>query len=95
MNEIERDLFHDPGLLITPGILPRLSEFTRELPGLLHSATDSEGTGLLGDPEIAPENPVAWISQLAEVTRAYEAAHQLVQSEDELLGQTMASFGRL
>jgi flagellar basal body rod protein FlgG len=50
---------------------------------------------LLGDPEIAPENPVAWISQLAEVTRAYEAAHQLVQSEDELLGQTMASFGRL
>ncbi len=35
------------------------------------------------------------MTQMIEVGRSYEAAQKLVQSQDELLGQTIASLGRI
>ena len=35
------------------------------------------------------------MTQLVEVGRSYEAAQKLVQNQDELLGKTIASLGRI
>jgi flagellar basal-body rod protein FlgF len=40
-------------------------------------------------------NPTQLMTQLVEVARSYEAAQKLVQNQDELLGQTIASLGRI
>jgi flagellar basal body rod protein FlgG len=35
------------------------------------------------------------MTQMVEVGRSYEAAQKLVQNQDELLGKTIASLGRI
>ena len=94
MTEIKLNPSLDPDRMIHPEVLPRLAEFAEELPGLFGTAGVREWMGYPGDPETEASNLPGWMSQLAKVARAYEAANQLVQSQDELFGQTMASFGR-
>jgi flagellar basal body rod protein FlgG len=45
--------------------------------------------------ETSNANPSQLMTQLVEVGRSYEAAQQLVQNQDELLGKTIASLGRI
>jgi flagellar basal body rod protein FlgG len=45
--------------------------------------------------EASNSNPSQLMTQLAEVARSYEAAQKLVQNQDELLGKTIASLGRI
>ena len=40
-------------------------------------------------------NPSQLMAQMVEVSRSYEAAQKMVQNEDELLGQTIGSLGRI
>lgn len=40
-------------------------------------------------------NAASLMTQLVQVTRSYEAAQQLVSNQDELLGKTIASLGRI
>ena len=40
-------------------------------------------------------NPSQVMTQLVEVARSYEAAQKMVQNQDELLGKTIASLGRI
>lgn len=45
--------------------------------------------------ETSNANVSQLMTQLVEVGRSYEAAQKLVQSQDELLGKTIASLGRI
>jgi flagellar basal-body rod protein FlgF len=45
--------------------------------------------------EMSNANPTQLMTQLVEVGRAYEAALKMVQNQDELLGKTIASLGRI
>jgi len=45
--------------------------------------------------ESSNANPSQLMTQLVEVGRSYEAAQKLVQNQDELLGKTIASLGRI
>ncbi|HNK63000.1 MAG TPA: flagellar hook-basal body protein [Anaerolineales bacterium] len=45
--------------------------------------------------EFSNANPSQLMTQLVEVGRSYEAAQKLVQNQDELLGKTIASLGRI
>jgi len=45
--------------------------------------------------ETSNANPSQLMTQLVEVARSYEAAQKLVQNQDELLGKTIASLGRI
>jgi len=45
--------------------------------------------------ETSNANPSQLMTQLVEVSRSYEAAQKLVQNQDELLGKTIASLGRI
>jgi len=45
--------------------------------------------------EASNANPSQLMTQLVEVARSYEAAQKLVQNQDELLGRTIASLGRI
>ena len=45
--------------------------------------------------ESSNANPSQLMTQLVEVARSYEAAQKLVQNQDELLGKTIASLGRI
>jgi len=45
--------------------------------------------------EASNANPSQLMTQLVEVARSYEAAQKLVQNQDELLGKTIASLGRI
>jgi len=45
--------------------------------------------------EMSNANPTQLMTQLVEVSRSYEAAQQMVQNQDELLGKTIASLGRI
>lgn len=45
--------------------------------------------------EMSNANPTQLMSQLVEVARAYEAAQQMVQNQDELLGKTISMLGRI
>lgn len=40
-------------------------------------------------------NAASLMTQLVQVTRSYEAAQQLVSNQDELLGKTISSLGRI
>jgi len=48
-----------------------------------------------GSLETSNANPSQLMTQLVEVGRSYEAAQKLVQNQDELLGKTIASLGRI
>jgi flagellar basal body rod protein FlgG len=39
-------------------------------------------------------NPAQLMTQMVAVSRAYEAAQQMVQVQDELLGQSINTLGR-
>lgn len=45
--------------------------------------------------ETSNANPSQLMTQLVEVARSYEAAQKMVQNQDELLGKTIASLGRI
>jgi len=45
--------------------------------------------------EMSNANPTQIMAQLVEVARSYEAAQQMVQNQDELLGKTIATLGRI
>jgi flagellar basal body rod protein FlgG len=45
--------------------------------------------------ESSNANPSQLMTQLVEVARSYEAAQKLVQNQDELLGKSIASLGRI
>lgn len=45
--------------------------------------------------EASNANPTQLMTQLVEVARSYEAAQKLVQNQDELLGRSIASLGRI
>lgn len=45
--------------------------------------------------EMSNANSTQLMAQLVEVSRSYEAAQQMVQNQDELLGKTIASLGTL
>jgi flagellar basal-body rod protein FlgF len=45
--------------------------------------------------ETSNANPSQLMTQLVEVGRSYEAAQNLVRNQDELLGKTIASLGRI
>ncbi len=45
--------------------------------------------------ESSNANPSQLMTQLVEVARSYEAAQKLVQNQDELLGKTISSLGRI
>lgn len=45
--------------------------------------------------EMSNADATQLMTQLVEVSRSYEAAQQLVQNQDELLGKTIASLGRI
>ncbi len=45
--------------------------------------------------ESSNANPTQLMTQLVEVSRSYEAAQKMVQNNDELLGKTIASLGRI
>jgi flagellar basal-body rod protein FlgF len=45
--------------------------------------------------EMSNANPTQLMTQLVEVSRSYEAAQQLVQNQDELLGKAISTLGRL
>lgn len=53
------------------------------------------GTVSQGYLEMSNVNPAELMTQMVAVARAYEAAQRMVQTQDELLGQTIASLGRL
>ncbi len=48
-----------------------------------------------GSLEMSNANPTAMMTQLVEVGRSYEAAQQMVQNQDELLGKTISTLGRI
>jgi flagellar basal-body rod protein FlgF len=54
-----------------------------------------KGTVVQGFLEMSNANPTQIMAQLVEVTRSYEAAQQMVSNQDELLGKTIASLGRI
>lgn len=45
--------------------------------------------------ETSNANPAQLTTQMVEVARSYEAAQKLVQNQDELLGKSIASLGRI
>jgi flagellar basal-body rod protein FlgF len=45
--------------------------------------------------ETSNANPTQLMTQLVEVARSYEAAQNMVRNQDELLGKTIASLGRI
>jgi flagellar basal-body rod protein FlgF len=60
------------------------------------SATGTEkGSVVQNYLEGSNSNAAQLMSQLVEVTRSYEAAQQLVANQDELLGKSIASLGRI
>jgi len=75
------------------------TELTRDVPNLF----EAEGTPLTGEPVVVRQgclesgnaDPVQLMTQMVQVSRAYEAAQKMVQVQDELLGQAITSLGRL
>lgn len=65
---------------------------------LFLAAGAPSGTGpgdiVQGYVEAANVNPAQLMTQMTAVSRAYEAAQRLVQTQDELLGRSIASLGR-
>jgi len=77
-------------------------ELTLGLPRTLTAATGpTASTGdevprlVQGYLETSNANPSQLMTQLVEVARSYEAAQKLVQNQDELLGKTISSLGRI
>jgi flagellar basal body rod protein FlgG len=76
----ETELQHTEGNLFTGPANSTGEEAPRIVQGYLESSN---------------ANPSQLMTQLVEVARSYEAAQKLVQNQDELLGKTIASLGRI
>jgi flagellar basal-body rod protein FlgF len=63
--------------------------------GPAESTSQDESRVVQGYLESSNANPSQVMTQLVEVARSYEAAQKLVQNQDELLGKTIASLGRI
>lgn len=59
------------------------------------STSDEVPQVVQGYLEASNANPSQLMTQLVEVARSYEASQKIVQNQDELLGKTIASLGRL
>ena len=81
------DVFEDPDL-----------ELERDLPNTFVAAGPPTGTEVGRVQqfylEMANVNPALLMTQMVDVARAYEAAQQMVQVQDELLGRTISTLGR-
>jgi flagellar basal-body rod protein FlgF len=76
----ETELQHTEGNLFTGPAASTSEEVPQVVQGYLESSN---------------ANVSQLMTQLVEVGRSYEAAQKLVQSQDELLGKTIASLGRI
>lgn len=76
----ETELQHTEGNLFTGPAASTSTDVPRVVQGYL---------------ETSNANPSQLMTQLVEVARSYEAAQKLVQNQDELLGKTIASLGRI
>lgn len=76
-----------------------LTELVREGDNTFSAAGGPAGefTGAVrqGALEASNANATYLMTQLVEVLRTYQAAQQMVQNQDELLGRTIASLGRI
>jgi flagellar basal body rod protein FlgG len=64
---------------------------------LANGAPAANGTVVVaqGCLEMSNANPTQLMGQLVEVARSYEAAQKMVQNQDELLGRTISTLGRI
>ncbi len=74
-------------------------ELQRDLPNTFMAAGaptgTQKGTVQQGYLEMSNANPAQLMTQMVAVSRAYEAAQQMVATQDELVGKTINSLGRL
>lgn len=68
--------------------------------GNMYTATTApkSGTAVMvnqGALEMSNVDATQAMAQLVEISRAYEAAQQMVQNQDELLGKTISTLGRI
>ncbi len=75
------------------------AELTKDLPNMYIAGGQPTGQELgvvaQGYLEAANVNPAQLMTQMIQVGRQYEAAQQMVQNQDQLLGQSIATLGRL
>jgi flagellar basal-body rod protein FlgF len=79
------------------------AELTRDLPntfvavgGAAPTTTGQPlGSVAQGYLEMSNANPAQLMTQMVAVSRAYEAAQQMVQNQDEMLGKAINTLGRL
>jgi flagellar basal body rod protein FlgG len=73
------------------------AELARDLPNVYAASTAPTGEELgvvaQGYLEGANTNPAQLMTQMVQVARSYEAAQQMVQNQDELLGQAIIKLG--
>ena len=74
------------------------AELQRDLPNTFRAAGaptgQAQGAVQQGYLEMSNANPAQLMTQMVAVSRAYEAAQQMVQVQDELLGQSINTLGR-
>jgi flagellar basal body rod protein FlgG len=74
------------------------TELIRDLPNTFAAAGQPTGTArgviVQGYVEASNINPAQLMTQMVSVGRAYEAAQQLVQVQDELLGRAISTLGQ-
>ncbi len=75
------------------------SELTRDRGNLFSGpaqSTSQEPVQVVqGALEMSNANPTRLMTEMVEVARSYEAAQKMVQNQDELLGKTISSLGRI
>jgi flagellar basal-body rod protein FlgF len=76
----EETLQHDQGNLFITDTKPTAAKNSTIIQGAL---------------ETSNVNAAQVMTQMIEILRAYEAAQQMVQNQDELLGKTISSLGRI
>lgn len=73
------------------------AELRRDLPNTFAAtgapSSPERGTIAQGYLEMSNANPAQLMTQMVAVGRAYEAAQQMVQTQDELLGKAIATLG--
>ncbi|MBI4926946.1 MAG: flagellar hook-basal body protein [Anaerolineae bacterium] len=75
------------------------TELTRDRGNLFTGPAASTSTALpsvtQGALEMSNANPTRLMTDMVEVARSYEAAQKMVQNQDELIGKTIATLGRI
>ncbi len=79
-DDLSKSLKHDQGNMFTASGSPKAASSSSVVQGALESSN---------------VNAAQIMAQMIEVSRAYEAAQQMVQNQDELLGKTISSLGRI